>query len=88
MLVLQGKDIGLNISGIILSFKIYINYYKDTLIEISEQYDKSGRRDYSQEYKSSYSQEVISGGCAWLGKSPAACARVSALVRSRGDCRL
>lgn len=43
MLVLQGKDIGLNISGIILSFKIYINYYnyKDMLIEISEQYDRS-----------------------------------------------
>lgn len=43
MLVLQRKDIGLNISGIILSFKIYNNYYnyKDTLIEISEQYDRS-----------------------------------------------
>lgn len=41
MLVLQGKDIGLNISGIILSFKIYNSYnYKDTLIEISERYDR------------------------------------------------
>lgn len=41
MLVLQGKDIRLNISGIILSFKIYNSYnYKDILIEISEQYDR------------------------------------------------
>lgn len=41
MLVLQRKDIGLSISGIILSFKIYNSYnYKDTLIEISEQYDR------------------------------------------------